>query len=88
MLIYCQAIDSCDGKENLSSQPKRKRKYEARLSLETLFLEQGSNWKPSSFVEESLSKNICLDDDVEHNKKKIYMWLNNRKSKQKNTSEQ
>ena len=72
----------------MSSQPKRKRKYEARLALETLFLEQGSNWKPASFVEESLSKNICLDDDVEHNKKKIYTWLNNRKSKEKTTSEQ
>ena len=60
-------------------QTKEKRKYEARLSLETLFLEQGSNWKPSSFVEESLSKNIRFDDDVERNKKNIYTWLNNRK---------
>jgi len=64
MSFYCQVIGLCD---NLSSQPKRKKKYEARLLLETLFLEQGSNWKPSLFVKESLSKNICLDDVVECN---------------------
>ena len=34
-------------------------------------LEQGSNWKPSSFVEKSLSKSIRFDDDVERNKKII-----------------
>ena len=82
MLIYCQAIDSCDDKENLSSKPKRKGSTKP-VSRWRLFLEQGSNWKPSSFVEESLSKNIRFDDDVEHNKKKIYTWLNNRNLKRK-----
>ena len=52
MLIYCQAIDSCDNDEILLRGNQREKKYKARLSLETLI--------KLGFAEESLSKKTCL----------------------------
>jgi hypothetical protein len=64
------------------SRIQRKRKHEEREPLETLFLLNGINWKPASFVEEALIKGSVLTR-IEILVEKKSVWLNNRKTKEK-----